>query len=67
MTHFVQMNSCSENFCKIVLRDLFLEISIASHFNSFLANVLILYPLKTFGFLVFSGSKKREHWPEMLS
>ena len=39
--------------------------------NPILANVLILYPLKrpenqkTFGFLVFSGSIKWEHWPEM--
>ena len=33
ITHFVQMNSYSENFCKIVLRDLFLEISIASRIS----------------------------------
>ena len=37
-------------------------------FNPFLANVPILYPLKTSenqGFLVFSGGIKWEHWPEM--
>ena len=37
--------------------------------NLFPANVPILYPLKTpentFGFLVFSGGIKWEHWPEM--
>ena len=36
--------------------------------DPFLANVPILYPLKhqkTFGFLVFSGGIKWEHWPEM--
>ena len=36
--------------------------------NPFLANVPILQPLKTpktFGFLVFSGGIKWEHWPEM--
>ena len=34
------------------------------------AKVPILYPLKkpenTFGFLVFSGDIKWEHWPEMV-
>ena len=36
--------------------------------NPLLANVPILYPLKTpenLGFLVFSGGEKWEHWPEM--
>ena len=41
--------------------------------NLFLANIYILYPLQTlenqkfsgWGFLVFSGGIKWEHWPEM--
>ena len=32
-------------------------------FNLFLVKVLILYPLKTCGFLVFSGGIKLKHWP----
>ena len=33
--------------------------------NLFLTNVLILYPLKTQGFPVFSGSIQWQQWPEM--
>ena len=33
--------------------------------NSFLANIPILYPLKTPENLWFSGGIKCEHWPEM--
>ena len=31
----------------------------------FLADIPMLYHLKTFGFLVFLGGLKWEHWPEM--
>ena len=33
--------------------------------NPFQANAPFLYPLKTSGFLTFSGLIEREHWPEM--
>ena len=36
--------------------------------KTFLAHVSILHPLKTsktFGFMMYSGGKKWEHWPEM--
>ena len=38
--------------------------------SPFLANIPILYTLKTpknVGLVVFSGGTKREHWPEMRS
>ena len=38
---------------------------LTNNLNPFLTNGLILYPLKTFGFLVFSGGMKWQHWPEM--
>ena len=38
---------------------------IGREFNPFPANVSILYSLNTFGFLVFLGDIKWEHWPEM--
>ena len=33
--------------------------------NPFQANAPFLYPLKTSGFLTFSGRIEGEHWPEM--
>ena len=41
------MNGYSQKFCKIVSRDLPLEIFITSDLNPFLANVPISYPIKT--------------------
>ena len=48
----------SSSYCQV-------SISYKHRVNPFLANVPILYHLKTKSFLVFSGGIKWEHWPEI--
>ena len=62
-----------ESFTRIVISNLLLLVDLTDqnlfnkfyYLNQYLTNVPILHPVKTFGFLVFSGVIKWEHWPEM--
>ena len=61
-----------ESFTRIVVSNLLLLVDLTNqnllnkfyYLNPYLANVPILHPVKTFGFLVFSGVIKWEHWSE---
>ena len=62
-----------ESFTLIVISNLLLLVDLTDqnllnkfyYLNPYLANIHILHPVKTFGFLVFSEVIKWEHWPEM--
>ena len=62
-----------ESFTRIVISNLLLLVDLTDqnlfnkfyYLNQYLTNVHILHPVKTFGFLVFSGVIKWVHWSEM--
>ena len=63
-----KINLNQENIYRMRTHGIFLVQVWNFIFNPFLANVPILHRLKhqkTFGFLVFSGVIKWEHWPEI--
>ena len=55
----------SVNFAKFLRTPVATSENVSLRVNTFHTTGLFLYPLKTYGFLMFSGVIERDHWHEM--